>query len=470
MKKAELIFSAILVPIDYIAIITAGLLAYFLRFEPHIKEILPVTYQIVLKEYLQLIFIVALVWIVVFAIAGLYNIKGTRRTIEEIAKIFLACSAGFVVIVIFIFFQRELFSSRFIILSGWVLSIITMIIFRLVARFIQRLLFKRGVGIHRIILIGQDRVSDNIAHQISSNPKLGYKLIARFSDFNEESRESILRLIKDYRIDEIIQTDPHLGRDKSAQLVDLCNENHVVFKYAADLFDAKASNVEIKTIDGVPIIEVKRTPLDGWGRIIKRLFDIVGSSILIILASPIMILTALAIKLDSRGPIFFSNFKGKPMMRVGQGGKLFHYFKFRSMQHETHDQRYKELADQDVRRGTPMVKIKDDPRITRMGGIIRRFSIDELPEFFLVLFGRMSLVGPRPHLPEEVARYEKHHKKVLTIKPGITGMAQVSGRSDLDFEDEIRLDNYYIENWSILLDLFILFKTPFILLKKRVAL
>jgi lipopolysaccharide/colanic/teichoic acid biosynthesis glycosyltransferase len=182
-----------------------------------------------------------------------------------------------------------------------------------------------------------------------------------------------------------------------------------------------------------------------------------------------MILTALLIKLDSFGPVFFSTFRGKPTMRVGQGGKLFHYFKFRSMEPETHDQRYHELADQDVRKGTPMVKIKDDPRITRIGKIIRRFSIDELPEFFLVLMGRMSLVGPRPHLPEEVAKYAKHHKKVLTIKPGITGMAQVSGRSDLDFEDEVRLDSYYIENWSILLDLFILFKTPFILVKKRVV-
>jgi lipopolysaccharide/colanic/teichoic acid biosynthesis glycosyltransferase len=131
--------------------------------------------------------------------------------------------------------------------------------------------------------------------------------------------------------------------------------------------------------------------------------------------------------------------------------------------------RYNELADKNLRKDGPLVKIQDDPRITRVGKFIRRFSIDELPEIFLVLRGDMSLVGPRPHLPEEVAKYERHHKKVLTIKPGITGMAQISGRSDLTFEEEVKLDTYYIENWSIFLDLTIILRTPLAILKRRSA-
>jgi len=134
----------------------------------------------------------------------------------------------------------------------------------------------------------------------------------------------------------------------------------------------------------------------------------------------------------------------------------------------TDEMRYNELAEQNIRSG-PMVKIKDDPRITRVGKFLRRFSIDELPELFLVFKGDMSLVGPRPHLPEEVAKYEHHHKKVLTIKPGISGLAQISGRSDLNFEDEVKLDTYYIENWSLLLDLSILLRTPFAVLRPRRA-
>lgn len=135
----------------------------------------------------------------------------------------------------------------------------------------------------------------------------------------------------------------------------------------------------------------------------------------------------------------------------------------------TDSMRYKELAQKNIRTDGPMVKIKDDPRITRIGKIIRRLSVDELPELFLVLKGEMSLVGPRPHLPEEVAKYEHHHKKVLTIKPGISGLAQISGRSDLNFEDEVKLDTYYIENWSMLLDISILLRTPFAVVRPRKA-
>jgi lipopolysaccharide/colanic/teichoic acid biosynthesis glycosyltransferase len=221
-------------------------------------------------------------------------------------------------------------------------------------------------------------------------------------------------------------------------------------------------------IAGIPVVEVKKTPLDGWGRIIKRSFDIVVSFIIIIFISPIMLITVVLIKLDSFGPVFFSRKDdGSLLYRVGQGGRLIRYFKFRSMIPGADSMRYSELADKNVRMGGPMVKIKDDPRVTRIGKFIRRFSIDELPELFLVLKGDMSLVGPRPHLPEEVARYEHHHKKVLTIKPGITGFAQVSGRSDLSFEDEVKLDTYYIENWSLLMDIAILFKTPLAVFKSR---
>lgn len=223
-------------------------------------------------------------------------------------------------------------------------------------------------------------------------------------------------------------------------------------------------------ISGVPIVEVKKTTLDGWGRIAKRIFDVVASLILIILVSPILLITAIAVKLDSRGPVLFSRLDdGGMLYRVGQGGRLFHYFKFRSMIDKHNYMRYTELADKNIRKDGPMVKIVEDPRVTRVGKFIRRFSIDELPELFLVFKGDMSLVGPRPHLPEEVAKYEHHHKKVLTIKPGITGMAQISGRSDLSFEEEVKLDTYYIENWTLLFDLAIILRTPLAVLRLRKA-
>ena len=184
-----------------------------------------------------------------------------------------------------------------------------------------------------------------------------------------------------------------------------------------------------------------------------------------------MLLIAILIKIDSNGPIFFSKRDdGTPVFRVGQGGKSFKYFKFRSMKNKMDSLRYTELADKNTRTNGPMVKIEDDPRITRLGKFIRRWSIDELAELFLVFKGDMSLVGPRPHLPEEVAKYEHHHKKVMTIKPGMTGLAQISGRSELSFEEEVRLDTYYIENWTLLLDLAILARTPIAVIRGRKAL
>lgn len=223
-------------------------------------------------------------------------------------------------------------------------------------------------------------------------------------------------------------------------------------------------------VAGTPVVEVKRTPLEGWGRIVKRIMDIIGASFLIILFSPVLITTTILIKLDSKGSILFSyKDDGEPLYRVGQGGKLFHYYKFRSMIPGSDHMRYDELAENNMRNDGPLVKIQNDPRITRVGKFIRRWSIDELPELFLVLVGKMSLVGPRPHLPEEVAKYARHHKKTLTIKPGITGLAQISGRSDLSFEEEVKLDTYYIENWSILLDLSILLRTPLAIIKARKA-
>jgi len=155
--------------------------------------------------------------------------------------------------------------------------------------------------------------------------------------------------------------------------------------------------------------------------------------------------------------------------RIGQYDKSFIYFKFRSMIANAHQYRFDQnfLAKQEnLRQGSPMIKFKNDPRITKFGKFIRRWSIDELPELILVFIGKMSLVGPRPHEVEEVASYQKHHKKVLTLKPGMTGLAQISGRSDLDFEEEIKIDTYYIENWSLGLDLQIILKTPWALIKR----
>jgi exopolysaccharide biosynthesis polyprenyl glycosylphosphotransferase len=478
MKKTELFFSLILVPLDYILLVLAGISAYFIRFSNFTISIRPIIFNLPFEEYFRAVLLIAFFWVIIFAFSSLYRTR-KRHLSQEIYRVFLACSAGFVLVVALIFFKRELFDSRFIVLMAWFLSIIYVSLGRTIIYWIKKSLYAHGIGIKNIILVGSSKTGDNLIREFFSKKYSGYKVVKRVRDFSLDTAKEVAEFITEFneknkyqggQIDEIIQSDPNLIKTETLRLYDFANEYHVTFKYAADLLEVKVLQTEVTEIAGVPIVEVKKTTLDGWGRIAKRIFDIIVSGIIIIILSPLIIITAILIKIDSNGPIFFSRRDdGTPVCRVGQGGKTFNYFKFRSMIPGADSMRYHELQDRNLRKDGPLVKIQDDPRVTRVGRLIRRWSIDELPELFLVFIGRMSLVGPRPHLPEEVAKYEQHHKKTLTIKPGITGLAQVSGRSDLLFEEEVKLDIYYIENWSMLLDLSILFRTPFAVFKHREA-
>ena len=361
-------------------------------------------------------------------------------------------------------FSRYLFDSRFIIIAAWILTIIFVSIERLLIQLAQRVSYKAGIGIHRIVIVGNGNIAFELAKEFSSRPTLGYRVVGQFGNFDQPTAQQMKKMAEEDKIDEIIQINPNLDTEQTMNLINFINDYHLGFRYTADLLGTQLTNLEVNTYAGTPVVEVKKTRLDGWGKIYKRIFDILGALILIILSAPIMIITAVAIKLDSVGPIFFK------YKRTGQFGKPFTYFKFRSMIKDAHKYRFDQeflKQHENLRNGSPMIKFKKDPRITRVGRFIRRFSIDELPELFLVLIGKMSLVGPRPHEIEEVEKYKRHHKKVLTIKPGITGLAQVSGRSDLDFEEEIKLDTFYLESWSLGLDLQILFKTPMAVIKRR---
>jgi len=479
MKKSEFILSLILVPLDYLMIFLAGISAYYLRFSDLASGIRPTQFDFDIASYNLVVLVVGLIWVAIFALYGLYAISSPRKIAQEIWGVIVACSLGLVVLMGYIFFVREMFNSRFIVLAGFLFAIIYLVVIRIIIRFIQRILFHYSIGVRKVILVGAAKTADSLLHEFLTRSNSGYEVVRRVRDFSLDTVHELDEFIKEYEsgkiehrgeamIDEIIQADPNMSKIETLRLYDFANDHHLVFKYVADLLGVKVLRTEVSEIAGIPVAEVKRTTLEGWGAIMKRLVDLILSGIIIIILSPILLITMVAIKLNSHGPIFFSRRDdGSYVYRVGKGGKPFKYFKFRSMIPETDNMRYKELADKNVRGDGPMVKIKDDPRVTRVGKFIRRWSIDELPELFLVFIGRMSLIGPRPHLPEEVAKYEQHHRKTLTIKPGITGLAQVSGRSDLAFEEEVKLDIYYIENWSLLLDLSILLKTPLAVFKHR---
>lgn len=476
MKRSELFFTALLLPVDAIMIVLAFVAAYHLRYNTG-----NITAFWEFGQYFRFVVTLLPLWLVVFAGAGLYSIKRNYTSVESLGKLLAAVAGGTFLVIAWPFLTRQEFFSRLVVVYIFIFAFIFVLLGRIVIRIIQRFLYRYGIGDYHVILVGTNGTTHDLIQQFSSNANLGRKIVGVIYNRKKPPLandtilnkyllgevESFREILANRYVDEIVITDVNIDNQLLSELIELATERGISVKMTPNILDVYATRIETAELANQPMLTFTRTQLDGWGKIVKRLIDLFLSAIFIIILSPLMLLIALLIKLDSKGPVFFSTLDdGTESMRIGQYGKPFHYFKFRSMKPNTHNMRYNELADLNVREG-PLVKIPNDPRVTRVGKWLRKLSLDELPELFLVFMGKMSLVGPRPHLPEEVARYQKHHRRVLTVKPGMTGLAQISGRSDLNFEDEVRIDTYYIENWSLLLDLQIILKTPMVLITSR---
>jgi len=435
MKKSELFFGLIKIPTDFTMVILAFLLSYKLRLITDQLEgfARPIDYSVLptIKEYFNFSVYSALALVAVFAIGQMYSLKSTFGFGKELKRTILLTIVWVMLIITYFFFTRTFPFSRLAILYSFSLAGMMLITGKAVMKIIQKIVLRLGIGQKRVLLFGENSVSKELSQRLSNDSS--FKIL--------DTIDSIARLsyvVNKLKVEEIIQTNSQ----NSQEILEFCEENHIEYTFVPNLMDVKRTNVDVKTIGTIPLISLRKTPLDGWGKIVKRIMDIIGAIVGIILLSPILLVTAIAIKIDSRGPVLFKKLdNGTPVKRVGQ------------------------FLNKNLRSDGPLVKIKDDPRITRVGKFIRKFSIDELPQLWNVLVGNMSMVGPRPHLPEEVAKYKGSHKFVLTIKPGMTGLPQTSGRSDIDFETEVKLDRYYIENWSLWLDAKLIFKTIGILLK-----
>ncbi len=450
MKKAELIFSVLLLPLDFVMLVMAGLATYFLRtrilsaFRPALFE-----FNLPLEKYFLLALAVAGIFIITYAISGLYSLKSTRSTIEEFFRVVVASSAGIMVVIIYIFLRQELFDSRFLVLGAWFLAIVFVSLGRLAMRYIQRLVVSRyDFGIHKVMIIGGDDVTRKIVGSIQANPAFGYRIVKHLAD---PEVQEVKLAIGNPGIDEVILANPNYPAERVVELVDFCHENHIAFKFVPNIYQTLTANFAFDAFAGVPLVELKRTALDGWGRVIKRTVDILGALVGLVILSWFFALVALLIKWETEGPVFVR------LERMSRN-KKFRLLKFRSMMKDA--EKYKALlVAYNERTDSPLFKIKNDPRVTRSGRFIRKFRIDELPQLWNVFKGEISLVGPRPHQPDEIERYEKRHRRVLAIKAGATGLAQISGSSDLPFEEEVTLDTFYIENWSLWQDIRILILT-----------
>lgn len=483
MKKSEIIFGILRIPTDLLATLFAFLLAYQIRSR---TDLIPgIQLPINLEQFptwdnyrwFSITASFSLVLIVAFRRG--YALKVTTAKNREFLQVLFSTIIWLGFIMAYFFLTRQTYFSRLALGFTFILTLLFMGLGRGLIRSTHHFFLKTGRGKRKILFVGVNEITKRIFDELSKDTR--YEIVGAIDtiDTKDEKKEKLpfplLGTISQMKyftkklfIDEIIQTKQDLNETQSKDILEFCREHHLQYSFVPDLLEVQLTNVELSQIASLPLISLKPTPLDGWGRVLKRTFDLIGASLIFIITSPLLLFTTIAIKLDSKGTILFKYLdNGKIVKRVGEKGNLFHCYKFRTMKINTHNERYTLLADQNKRKGSPMVKINNDPRITRVGLFLRKFSIDELPQIFNVINGEMSLVGPRPHLPEEVDQYKKHHKFVLTLKPGITGMAQVHGRCDLDFEEEVKLDTYYIEHWSLWLDLKILARTLFVVLSGK---
>lgn len=457
MTRFETLFSLLRIPFDFLAVVLAAFLAYFLRpitdFIPFVQIPFPKENLISIDVYTKFVIFSALAFIFIAFSQRLYSFMSTEGRLWEFFKIFLSSIIlVFAIISFYALIETETFFSRGVLFIMSILLVLLSFSFRMILRELECFFLKRGFGVRRVALFGHEKIRKKIASKLKKS--FHFMMKFEFDHFDSSQVDS-------RKVDEVwfVKTN---GDDSGREILEYAQMHHLLYRLIPDVSGTLHAKVEEGTIGKYPLLAIHPTRLEGYGRLSKRVFDVLASAILLIVLLPFFLVVAMFIKMDSKGPVFYVS------ERVGRNGGHFSMYKFRSMIINA-DELKKKLEKQNHRKDSPLFKVKNDPRITKLGRFLRRYSIDELPQLFNVFIGNMSLVGPRAHLPNEVAQYSLDQKRVLMIKPGITGLPQINGRSDLDFQEEIKLDLHYIVHWSLILDMKIILKTPLVLLRAEGA-
>ncbi len=468
-KRTDIIFTLLTIPIDALMVLFAFISSYWLRSE---TELLQVIYLWPFDNYVQFIALMLPFWIIIFALAGLYSQQAMRPGWGNFTKVFLAVSAGIMFFVAYVFLSRTLFFSRLIVVYAWILGIVFVTLGRFLLGQIRKALLYYGVGARSVIIVGTNETAVTLKNELEYRRDLGYRVL---NGLFEPKVKTIGEYIEKHKVDELIVADTSIPSNQVLEIMNLAEEHAILFRLVPNLFEVRSTNVEVQTLAAIPIIEYQRTPLAGWASLVKRVMDIVLSSLAIVVLSPVFALLSLLVKLDSSGPIFYRQ------RRLGLHRKHFYIYKFRTMKSEfcTGDD-FSGQTDEEIflkKFKDPKLlknfiterKLEEDPRVTRLGRFLRKTSLDELPQLFNVFMGQIALVGPRPMLPQEIEKCGDLKHRLFIIKPGLTGLWQVSGRSSVPFSERIKLDAYYIENWSLWQDLIIMAKTVVVILLRKNA-
>lgn len=461
---------------DFFILLVAFTAAYILRVQVDSR---PLVSQVYALDYVAMALTILPLWIIVFATLGLYGSQVYNRRLSEWGRLFLGVVLGILIIIGWEYITGDhFFPARLVALYSVVISFVLVVLERELLRLIRTVAFRYGVGISRVLIIGSSPATADIARNLASTSRSGYLIVAmatpkKFVPYRKgithySDIQTALNNIQAQRIDTIIQTDLDSYGDVSENILSAAQIHHVRYNFIPGQPEFYTGKNTIDVFLGYPMISVSQTPLIGWGSIVKRVFDLA----LVVITAPLwgVLLAVLALlqKLLNPGPVFY---KSTRLSRFSEPVQL---YKFRSMGHQYGT---KDAAEEFMDMGRPDLakeykknhKVVNDPRITPFGKFLRDTSLDELPQLLNVLRGQISLVGPRPILPQEVTFAPDKTALLHSVKSGLTGLWQVSGRSDLGFEDRIELETYYAQNWSFMLDVKILLRTVRVVLFKTGA-
>jgi exopolysaccharide biosynthesis polyprenyl glycosylphosphotransferase len=466
----------ILVLCDQALIVMGFLLAYWMRYlavwpdmlKPIVREVATRNF-VEFSAFLPINGLLMLVLFALFETRGLYKLPRGSGFLDHAALITSSTLIGIAILIVFVFLYQPFFYSRLIFAFAGANIVLLLCVWRALLLLVRQSFWDNGIGLERVLVVGGTGLGNQVMLALRSQPHMGYHLVGYLEDQDAPRRQAqyphlgnmddLARVVHTQHIHHVILALPFWENARLPQLVQVCRSLGVDFRVAPDLYALSFDRVDVLEMSGVPLLGLKELSITGWNFALKRAIDI-G---LIVLSAPLTVpfslLIILLIRLDSPGAALFRQ------CRVGKHGQLFTCYKFRTMVADA-EARRAELSALNEADG-PIFKIRRDPRITRIGRFLRRSSLDELPQLWNVLRGEMSLVGPRPALPAEVECYQPWHRRRLEVTPGITGLWQVLGRSNTTFDEMVRLDIYYAENWSPGMDMRILLQTiPAVLLSK----
>jgi exopolysaccharide biosynthesis polyprenyl glycosylphosphotransferase len=466
-NNASLIYNLCLIIGDALAITMAFTVAYILRVTLNHQAL-----SVNVHAHTYIVTLVSLLpfWILIFGLLGLYNLRIYEKRFAELGRLLVGTFIGILFVISYSYMTNTvIFPARLVTAYGFALAFFFVLLLRTMARGLRRELFGYGIGINHVLLVGDTKTTHRLLDSLANTTATGYKVVGVVGGIKHPLKQNAsyqqyksfsdaVAHLRGRQLHTIIQTELYAGSENNDEILAYAQENHAAYRFVPGNSELFVGKIEVDLFHAVPIIAVHQTALIGWGRVVKRLTDLLLGGLMLIIASPFMLLIAIAIKLSDGGPVFF---RQERLSRFNTKVKI---FKFRS-----HKQKYNGLSPEEAFRKleSPEMlekyrangdQLPDDPRVTAVGRFIRRSSLDELPQLINVVRGDISLVGPRALVAYELDKYDQKNL-ILSVKSGMTGLAQISGVRDLSFAERRKLDLYYVQNWSFWSDLVILVKT-----------